>query len=161
MKCLVVLMIETEQPEALSARKLVVETAKHNVLTAYDAQSGLDARLLRALREAGAARPSGRSRRGAKSCVLRLRVAAHRGVRRRRLPDGVRGRLDPAFVVIRDRHDARCGVDGCGRLDRDRDRRARGVDVARTPTSRARTSRDRLAHRVHRYVAGVRGFPAA
>jgi hypothetical protein len=35
-------MLEPEQPEALSARKLVVETAKHNVLTAYDAEVGLD-----------------------------------------------------------------------------------------------------------------------
>jgi two-component SAPR family response regulator len=39
---LVVLMIEAEQPEGLSARKLVVETAKHNVLTAYSLDSGLD-----------------------------------------------------------------------------------------------------------------------
>jgi len=36
------LMIENEQPEGLSARKLVVESAKHNVLTAYNAQEGLD-----------------------------------------------------------------------------------------------------------------------
>jgi hypothetical protein len=36
------LMIETEQPEGLSARKLVVETAKHNVLTAYSADDGID-----------------------------------------------------------------------------------------------------------------------
>jgi DNA-binding response OmpR family regulator len=35
-------MIEKEQPEGLSARKLVVETAKHNVLTAYDAEAGLE-----------------------------------------------------------------------------------------------------------------------
>jgi DNA-binding response OmpR family regulator len=41
-KSFVLLMIEPEQPEALSARKLVVETAKHNVITAYDAESGLD-----------------------------------------------------------------------------------------------------------------------
>jgi DNA-binding NtrC family response regulator len=34
-------MIEAEQPEGLSARKLVVETAKHNVLTAYNAEDGL------------------------------------------------------------------------------------------------------------------------
>lgn len=39
---LVILMMEEEQPEGLSARKLVVETAKHNVLTAYNAKSGLD-----------------------------------------------------------------------------------------------------------------------
>jgi hypothetical protein len=41
MNSLVVLMIEPEQPEALSARKLVVETAKHNVITAYDAVVGM------------------------------------------------------------------------------------------------------------------------
>lgn len=35
-------MIESEQPEGLSARKLVVETAKHNVLTAYNAEEGLN-----------------------------------------------------------------------------------------------------------------------
>ncbi len=34
-------MIEMEQPEGLSARKLIVETAKHNVLTAYSAEDGL------------------------------------------------------------------------------------------------------------------------
>lgn len=39
---LVVLMMEEEQPEGLSARKLVVETAKHNVLTAYSLPEGLD-----------------------------------------------------------------------------------------------------------------------
>lgn len=39
---LVILMIESEQPEGLSARKLVVETAKHNVITAYSADEGLD-----------------------------------------------------------------------------------------------------------------------
>lgn len=38
---LVVLMIEVEQPEGLSARKLVLETAKHNVLTAYTGKEGL------------------------------------------------------------------------------------------------------------------------
>ena len=38
---LVVLMIEHEQPEGLSSRKLVVETAKHNVLTAYNSEEGL------------------------------------------------------------------------------------------------------------------------
>jgi hypothetical protein len=42
MKSYVILMIEEEQPEGLSARKLVVETAKHNVLTAYTVDSGLD-----------------------------------------------------------------------------------------------------------------------
>jgi response regulator RpfG family c-di-GMP phosphodiesterase len=39
---LVVLMIEVEQPEGLSARKLVLETAKHNVLTSYSAKHGLE-----------------------------------------------------------------------------------------------------------------------
>lgn len=39
---LVVLMIEVEQPEGLSARKLVLETAKHNVLTAYNGLYGLE-----------------------------------------------------------------------------------------------------------------------
>jgi hypothetical protein len=34
-------MMEEELPEGLSARKLVVETAKHNVLTAYSASDGL------------------------------------------------------------------------------------------------------------------------
>ncbi len=38
---LVVLMIEVEQPEGVSARKLVLETAKHNVITAYTGRSGL------------------------------------------------------------------------------------------------------------------------
>lgn len=41
MASLVVLMMEEEQPEGLSARKLVVETAKHNVLTAYNLSDGL------------------------------------------------------------------------------------------------------------------------
>jgi hypothetical protein len=35
-------MLEAEQPEGLSSRKLVVETAKHNVLTAYSAENGLN-----------------------------------------------------------------------------------------------------------------------
>ena len=42
MRSLVILMIEEEQPEGLSARKLVVETVKHNVLTAYNAREGVD-----------------------------------------------------------------------------------------------------------------------
>ena len=42
MRSLVILMIEEEQPEGLSARKLVVETVKHNVLTAYNAKDGVD-----------------------------------------------------------------------------------------------------------------------
>jgi response regulator RpfG family c-di-GMP phosphodiesterase len=37
----VVLMIEVEQPEGLSARKLVLETSKHNVLTAYSGEAGI------------------------------------------------------------------------------------------------------------------------
>ena len=41
MQSLVILMIEAEQPEGLSARKLVVETAKHNVITGYTMESGL------------------------------------------------------------------------------------------------------------------------
>ena len=39
---LVALMIEVEQPEGLSARKLVLETAKHNVITTYTGKYGLD-----------------------------------------------------------------------------------------------------------------------
>jgi hypothetical protein len=42
LKSLVVLMMEPEQPDSLSARKLVVETAKHNVLTAYNREDGLE-----------------------------------------------------------------------------------------------------------------------
>ena len=42
MKSLVVLMIEQEDPEGISARKLVVETAKHNVITGYGAETGLN-----------------------------------------------------------------------------------------------------------------------
>ena len=41
MSSVVVLMIEEEQPEGLSTRKLVVETAKHNVITAYNKEDGL------------------------------------------------------------------------------------------------------------------------
>jgi DNA-binding response OmpR family regulator len=37
----IVVMIEIEQPEGLSARKLVLETAKHNVITAYNGKFGL------------------------------------------------------------------------------------------------------------------------
>jgi DNA-binding response OmpR family regulator len=36
------LIIEVEPPEALSARKLVIETAKHNVVTAYSGREGLE-----------------------------------------------------------------------------------------------------------------------
>jgi DNA-binding response OmpR family regulator len=42
---LVVLMIEVEQPEGVSTRKLVLESARHNVITAYTKDTGL--RLLR------------------------------------------------------------------------------------------------------------------
>ena len=41
-RSLVILMIEEEQPEGLSARKLVVETVKHNVITAYNCEDGID-----------------------------------------------------------------------------------------------------------------------
>ena len=41
-KSLVILMIESEQPEGISSRKLVVETAKHNVITAYNPSTGLE-----------------------------------------------------------------------------------------------------------------------
>lgn len=37
----IVLMIEIEQPEGLSARKLVLETSKHNVLTTYNGRAGV------------------------------------------------------------------------------------------------------------------------
>jgi DNA-binding response OmpR family regulator len=37
----IVLMIEIEQPEGLSARKLVLETSKHNVITAYGGAVGV------------------------------------------------------------------------------------------------------------------------
>ena len=42
LKSLVLLMIEPEQPEALSARKLVIETVKHNVITAYNPEIGMN-----------------------------------------------------------------------------------------------------------------------
>ena len=35
---LVVLMVEVEQPEGISSRKLILETARHNVLTAYSGE---------------------------------------------------------------------------------------------------------------------------
>jgi CheY-like chemotaxis protein len=35
------LVIEVEQPEGISTRKLVLETARHNVLTAYSGREGL------------------------------------------------------------------------------------------------------------------------
>jgi DNA-binding response OmpR family regulator len=39
---LTVLMIEVEQPEGMSSRKLVLEAARHNVITAYTGRGGLD-----------------------------------------------------------------------------------------------------------------------
>jgi response regulator RpfG family c-di-GMP phosphodiesterase len=36
-----ILMIEPEIPQGVSARKLIVETAKHNVITAYNGSDGL------------------------------------------------------------------------------------------------------------------------
>jgi two-component SAPR family response regulator len=39
---LVVLMVEVEQPEGISARKLLLETARHNVITAYSQEGALD-----------------------------------------------------------------------------------------------------------------------
>ena len=36
------LIIENENPDALSSRKLVIETEKHNVLTAYSGKEGLE-----------------------------------------------------------------------------------------------------------------------
>jgi hypothetical protein len=38
---LVVLMVEVEQPEGISSRKLILETARHNVLTAYSADGAV------------------------------------------------------------------------------------------------------------------------
>ncbi|HWF67645.1 MAG TPA: hypothetical protein VN670_10075 [Acidobacteriaceae bacterium] len=38
----IILMVEIEQPEGLSARKLVLETSKHNVITAYNGASGIE-----------------------------------------------------------------------------------------------------------------------
>ena len=38
---LVVLMVEVEQPEGISARKLILETARHNVITAYNGDDAL------------------------------------------------------------------------------------------------------------------------
>ena len=39
---LVVLMVEVEQPEGISARKLILETARHNVITAYSGQGAVE-----------------------------------------------------------------------------------------------------------------------
>ena len=38
---LIVLMIEVEQPEGVSTRKLVLETARHNVISAYTTAVGV------------------------------------------------------------------------------------------------------------------------
>lgn len=35
------LMVEVEQPEGLSSRKIIVETMKHNVVTAYSGEEAL------------------------------------------------------------------------------------------------------------------------
>lgn len=48
----IVLMIEIEQPEGLSARKLVLETSKHNVITAYGGAMGV--KLFRRFRDVDA-----------------------------------------------------------------------------------------------------------
>jgi CheY-like chemotaxis protein len=39
---LIVLMVEVEQPEGISARKLILETARHNVITAYSGKVAVD-----------------------------------------------------------------------------------------------------------------------
>jgi DNA-binding response OmpR family regulator len=39
---LVVLMIEVEQPEGVSSRKLILESARHNVITAYSGSVGIE-----------------------------------------------------------------------------------------------------------------------
>ena len=38
---LIILMVEVEQPEGISARKLILETARHNVITAYCADDAV------------------------------------------------------------------------------------------------------------------------
>jgi CheY-like chemotaxis protein len=38
---LIVLMVEVEQPEGISARKLILETARHNVITAYSGKAAV------------------------------------------------------------------------------------------------------------------------
>jgi CheY-like chemotaxis protein len=35
-------MVEVEQPEGISARKLILETARHNVITAYTGKGALE-----------------------------------------------------------------------------------------------------------------------
>src|SRR5947209_15032 len=39
---LVILMVEVEQPEGISTRKLILETARHNVLSAYCADDAVE-----------------------------------------------------------------------------------------------------------------------
>ena len=39
---LVVLMVEVEQPEGISSRKLILETARHNVISAYSGDGAID-----------------------------------------------------------------------------------------------------------------------
>jgi CheY-like chemotaxis protein len=39
---LILLMVEVEQPEGISARKLILETARHNVITAYSGRQAVD-----------------------------------------------------------------------------------------------------------------------
>jgi CheY-like chemotaxis protein len=42
MRRLTILMVEVEPPEGLSARKLMAEAVKQNVLTAYSAEEGIE-----------------------------------------------------------------------------------------------------------------------
>lgn len=39
---LMLLMVEVEQPEGISAHKLILETARHNVITAYSGKGAVD-----------------------------------------------------------------------------------------------------------------------
>lgn len=38
----IVLIVESEQPEGFSARKLIIESLKHNVITAYSSDEAID-----------------------------------------------------------------------------------------------------------------------
>jgi hypothetical protein len=38
---LIILMVEVAQPEGISARKLILETARHNVITAYSEEGAV------------------------------------------------------------------------------------------------------------------------
>lgn len=42
MKRLLILIVEVEQPEGLSSRKLILESMKHNVVTAYSGAEALE-----------------------------------------------------------------------------------------------------------------------